>query len=67
MFLHTANVTKLPIFKEEEVLSPRDFVEPFNGVFRKVIDDISVGFQNTDAVAHIFGEAEQGRRSVNIR
>ena len=65
-FKRTANVPKLPVFEEQKMLPPRDFIEPFNGLIREVVNDVSVGFQDTDVVTDFFGEAEQGGRSMNV-
>ena len=50
---HTADVAEFAVFEQQELLSAGDFIQAFDGAFRKIIDDVGVCFQHADVVAHL--------------
>ena len=62
----TANIPQLPILKQQEVFALGDCLEPSNGVFGPVIDDVRVGLEDADSVADLFCDFEQLEGCVDI-
>ena len=62
----TSNISELPVFKEQELLSSGDFLEALDGPLAKVVYDVGVGFEDAYRVSHFLGEAEEGRGRVDV-
>ena len=63
---HTANVSELPIFEDQEVFPLGNILQPFDCPFGKVIDDVGMRFEYTYGVAYFFCDVEELKGGVYI-
>ena len=62
----TSNVAKFSVFEEEEMLPRCYLLQPCDGDFGPVIDDIGVSFEDADVVTNFFRQTEELDSRVNI-
>lgn len=53
-----ANVTKLPILEDQEVLALGDFLETFYGPFREVVNYVNMCFEDANRIADFFSQSK---------
>jgi hypothetical protein len=56
---HTANVAKLAVFKDDELLAARNLVQASDGFVVEVGNNVCVGLEHADVIANVFGQSQQ--------
>lgn len=62
----TANITKLPVFKDQKVLLGRNLPQITHCPWTKVADDVGMRLQDTDGIAHVFSQLKEFLGRVDI-